>query len=354
MTLATFFVLNSLLLGVTFLLGFADILFGSDQKLQIKINGEQTFSAAGGVSLLDALAEKEIFLPSACGGKGTCGHCKVQVESGGGAMLPTEEGLLSSHEKRDNVRIACQLRLREDMEINVPEHMLEVAEYITEVVEMEELSDLVRRVRLKFISPATFNFQTGQYIQILIPGYEEYRAYSIASPASRNDSLNLMIRYVPKGLSTTFVHKALQIGDKIRLTGPYGDQLTIDEGVEKVVLVAGGIGIAPFAGLVEDVVIRDDIKEAKLIYGVNLENEFIKYDRFQKLADKHDKFEYIQVVAFDENWQGERGFVTDVLKKLDLDGYKVYMCGPPPMVDASLKVLAGLNIKEENVFFEAQ
>ncbi len=354
MTITTFFVLNSLLLGITFILGFADTLFGSDQKLKVEINKKESFSADGGVTLLDALAEQEIFLPSACGGKGTCGHCKVQVESGGGPMLPTEEGLLTAEEKRNNVRIACQIRLRDDMAINVPEDMLDVAEYITEVVELEQLSEVVRRVRLKFVSPPTFEFKTGQYVQILIPGYEEYRAYSIASPASRNDSLDLMIRYVPRGLSTTYIHRALQIGDRVKLTGPYGDQLAIAEGVEKVVMVAGGIGIAPFAGLVEDVVLRSDIKEAKLIYGVNMANEFIDWDRFQTLADEHAKFEYIPVVAFDDDWQGEKGFVTDVLKKLDLNGYNVYMCGPPPMVDASLKVLADLAVAEENVFFEAQ
>lgn len=354
MDLSTFVVLNSLLVGITFLLAFADSFLGGEGELQIKVNQDKTLRVASGGTLLDALAEKEIYLPSACGGKGTCGHCKVKIHSGAGNILPTEEGLLSTAEKRSGVRISCQIRLKEDLEISVPEGLLEVEEYEAEIVDLVDMNGLDRRVRMKLVTPAKIDFQAGQYIQVMIPGYEEFRAYSIASNAEHNEYLELMVRRVPNGLSTTYIHRALKIGDRVTLTGPYGDELAVAADVEKAVMVAGGIGIAPFASLVEDLVFRDTIKEAKLIYGVNQENQFITDERFTKLATENDKFEYIKVVAFDDNWQGEKGFVTDVLKKMDLDGYKIYMCGPPPMINAALGVLNNLDVPAENIYYETQ
>lgn len=354
MNLSALLVLNSVLVGVTLLLAVADVLLGRGQQTILRINQGKTFPISSGISLLASLAEQKIFLPSACGGKGTCGQCKVQVVSGGGERLPTEEGLLTPREKKENYRLACQVRVREDLEINVPGEVLQVEEYTTEVMTLEDLNHNVKFLRLKLLSPPTIKFKTGQFIQIFIPGYDEYRAYSLASPSRRKTTLDLMIRYEPKGLGSTYIHKALQVGDQVKITGPYGNQLVIREGVHKIVMVAGGIGISPFAGLAEDVVDNENIEEAKLIYGVNQEKEFIHDARFQELAAASDKFEYIKVVAFDQDWQGEKGFVTDVLKRMDLKGYKVYMCGPPPMVEASQKVLADLGVPEHDIYYETQ
>ena len=133
-----------------------------------------------------------------------------------------------------------------------------------------------------------------------------------------------------------------------------GHELVVDKKAEKLLLVAGGIGITPFIPIVTDLVRNEsNVKDFKLVYGANLEKEFIYVDEFEELEKQSDKFEFIRVAAFDENWKGDKGFVTDYMKKIDLKEYKIYMCGPKPMINASVKVLNSLGVDKKNINYES-
>ena len=181
-----------------------------------------------------------------------------------------------------------------------------------------------------------------------------FRAYSIASYNEDGSRLTIAVKKMKDGYGTDIIFNNFREGDPIELQGPMGHELMIDRSVDKVVLVAGGIGITPFVAIVNDLVRNNKhIKDFKLIYGANYEHEFLYDEEFSRLKAESDKFDYIRVAAFDENWKGKKGFVTDVMKDMDLDGYKIYMCGPKPMTNASIKTLKHLNVSEEDIFYES-
>jgi len=156
------------------------------------------------------------------------------------------------------------------------------------------------------------------------------------------------------GYGTDIIFNTFKEGNKVELEGPMGHELIIDKSADKVVLVAGGIGITPFKAIVKDLIKHNkNIKDFKLIYGANYESEFIYDEEFKELQSESAKFDYIKVAAFDENWKGKKGFVTDVIKDMDLEGYKIYMCGPKPMTDATIRTLKQLDISEDNVSYES-
>jgi NAD(P)H-flavin reductase/NAD-dependent dihydropyrimidine dehydrogenase PreA subunit len=223
------------------------------------------------------------------------------------------------------------------------------------VEKIKKLKDDIIEYTFKFEKPARVDYKAGQFILVKIQNDPKmYRAYSISSYNEDSTKVSVTIKKMQDGYGTGIIFANFKVGDKVELEGPMGNELVVDKTAEKVLLVGGGIGITPFRAIVRDLVEnKNDIKEFKLIYGVNYQEEFIYVDEFKALEAKSDKFEFIQVAAFDKKWEGKKGFVTDVMKEMDLTGYKVYMCGPKPMTNAALKVLNQLNVKKENVFCES-
>lgn len=223
------------------------------------------------------------------------------------------------------------------------------------IEKIKPIKDDINEYTFKFIKPNKVSYKAGQFILIKIQDNPEmYRAYSIASYNEDSSRLSIGIKKMKDGYGTSIIFKNFKEGDTVELEGPMGNELIIDKLAEKVVLVAGGIGITPFKAIVKDLIKNNDkIKEFKLIYGANYANEFIYDEEFSKLQTESDKFEYIKVAAFDENWKGKKGFVTDVMKEMDLTDYKIYMCGPPPMTNASIKLLKDMNISEEEINYES-
>lgn len=208
----------------------------------------------------------------------------------------------------------------------------------------------------KFITPEKLDYNAGQFILVQIQKEPEmFRAYSISSYNEDGTSLSVTIKKVPNGYGTSKIFTSFNLGDAIILEGPMGRDLLVDETADKVLLVGGGIGITPFIPIVTDLVKnRSNVSNIKLLYGANKENEFIYNDAFEALEDNNAQFELRKIAAFDEQWQGRKGFVTDHMEDIeDIENYKIYMCGPPPMVNASIRKLESLGVKKENIHYES-
>ncbi|MCL6479202.1 MAG: 4Fe-4S binding protein [Peptococcaceae bacterium] len=220
---------------------------------------------------------------------------------------------------------------------------------------VRKLGEDVNEYTFRLIQPERVEFEPGQFILVKIQESPVmYRAYSISSYSGDGAELSITVKRMPGGYGTGIVFDTFKEGGLVELDGPMGRELVPGRESNKVLFVAGGIGITPFVSMTSEMVEKTGCsKEVKLIYGVNRPEEFIYDDHFEKLKSQCKKFEYIKVVASGDNWQGRKGFVTDAMKDMDLKGYKIYMCGPRPMVNASLKVLKDAGVDEEDIFYES-
>ncbi|MDC7233524.1 MAG: 4Fe-4S binding protein [Spirochaetales bacterium] len=215
------------------------------------------------------------------------------------------------------------------------------------------LADDVREFTFQ-LKDNDISFTPGQFILVRIQNEPEmFRAFSVSRFNSEARQISVTVKKAPRGFGTDILFNQFEDGMDVVLEGPVGDELILDEDSRKAVFVGGGIGITPFLPLVQDAVEDGAIDEVKLIYGVNKENEILYREEFEALEKKHDKFEFIKVVAFDDKWKGEKGFVTDVMERLDLDDRVIYMCGPKPMINASLNKLEQLGVAEEAIRYES-
>lgn len=225
----------------------------------------------------------------------------------------------------------------------------------SKVQKITKLKDDVITYTFEFIQPKKVQYKAGEFILVKIQNDPEmFRAYSISSYNQDGTSLSVTIKQMKDGYGTGIMFNDFKEGDLVELEGPMGHELVVDKNSKKVLLVAGGIGITPFVPIVKDLVEnKNDIEEFTLVYGANFESEFLYDEVFAEFEQMSDKFKFIKVAAFDENWQGRKGFVTDIIKEMDLDDYKVYMCGPKPMTDATVRMLKQFKFNEENIFFES-
>ncbi len=240
----------------------------------------------------------------------------------------------------------------EETDIDGYKERRKIAAAITRV---RKLSEDVNEYTFSLIEPERVEYSPGQFILVKISENPVmYRAYSISSCSGDGSELSVTVKKMPGGYGTGIIFDTFKEGDMIDLEGPLGSDLVPGKSSNKVLFVAGGIGITPFVSMTREMVEKAGCsKEVKLVYGVNKPEEFIYDDHFKKLKSNCKKFEYIKVVALDKSWKGRKGFVTDAMKEMDLKGYKVYMCGPRPMVNASLKVLKEAGVNEEDIFYES-
>lgn len=197
-------------------------------------------------------------------------------------------------------------------------------------------------------------FQAGQFILVKIQDEPEmFRAFSVSHFDKENNRIGVTVKKAPYGYGSEILFHDFAEGMEVILEGPVGNEIILDKESKKVVFVGGGIGITPFIPLLEEALNREEVEEVKLIYGVNKESEFIYTDKFTKMAEEHPNFIFIPVVAYDDNWRGEKGFVSDMFDKLNLEDNTVYMCGPQPMIEASVNKLKQLGVQEDNIRYEA-
>lgn len=243
--LISILVSSSILVVYGIVLMIIEQYIGNYGECKISINKEKDLVVEGGQTLLSGLIENEIFIPSACGGKGTCGYCKCAVKEGAGPVLPTEKTILTKEDLAENKRLSCQVKVKGDLEIEVPDDMLNAKAYETKVTKIEDLTYDIKLIEFELLGDEVVEFKPGQYMQFKIPETDEFRAYSIASTPSDKKKLQFMVRLVPDGICSSYIHQQLEVGDEITLTGPYGDFFLQEDSKKDIVCIAGGVGVPP-------------------------------------------------------------------------------------------------------------
>jgi len=330
-------------------------------EVKITINEKNEYTVDGGDSLLSSLIENQIFIPSACGGKGSCGYCKVKVLEGGGPVLPTELGYITKDDIKNNIRLSCQCKVKKDIKIEIPEELFNVKEYKGNTEYIKDVTPTIRHLRLKLSPGEEINFKPGQYIQLKAPIYkgndeEVYRAYSIASSPQEKESIELIIGYVPEGICTTYVHKFLKINDNVLFNGPYGDFYYHDNDRE-MVMVGIGTGMAPILSILRFMKENKINRRATFYFGARHVEDLFLLDEINEIASHLSQFKFTPVLSRpkeEDNWQGEVGRVTDALEKYlkDGDNKEAYLCGSPRMIDSVVSLLKKKGIPEDLIYYD--
>lgn len=371
----------------------------------ININGEREYTVTPGSSLLSTLANEKIFLPSACGGGGTCGMCRCQVLAGGGSILPTETGFFTRKEQQNNWRLGCQVKVRENMEIKIPDEIFSIKKWECEVVSNENVATFIKEFVVKLPEGEELNFTAGGYIQIDVPECEVdfhnidvqpeyrgdwdkmklwnlkmknptpgYRAYSMANyPAEKNlIKLNIRIATPPfdraaggfmkinPGICSSYIFSR-KPGDKVTISGPYGE-FHVEQSKREMMFIGGGAGMAPLRSeLFDEFKTKRTDRKATFWYGGRSLRELFYVEDFKALEAEFPNFKYNIALSEPEacdNWEGYTGFIHQVI----LDNYlknheapediEYYLCGPPMMISAVLKMLDNLGVPKEMIRFD--
>ena len=370
-------------------------------NVKIRVNEELGLSVPVGGRLLATLADAGIFVPSACGGGGTCGQCRVKVVEGGGSLLPTEASLITKREAADGERLACQVAVTQDLEIRVPEDVFGVQKWECAVRSNGNVATFIKELVLELPAGETLDFKAGGYIQIeclphalsystfdigkeYIGDWERFgllqlestvsepavRAYSMANYPEENDIIMLNVRIatpppnvvgkVPTGVMSSFIFN-LKAGDKVTVSGPYGEFLAKDTDAE-MVFIGGGAGMAPMRSHIFDQLQRLNSKRRiSFWYGARSLREAFYVEEFDQLAARHDNFSWHLALSDpipEDDWSGLVGFIHDVLFRNYLRDHQApedceyYMCGPPMMIAAVVRLLDDLGVEEENILFD--
>jgi len=370
-------------------------------KVKIEINGEKTIEVSPGDSLLGALSAEKIFLPSACGGGGTCAQCKCQVTDGGGDLLPTEAAHISMKERKDHWRLGCQVRVKQDMAIEVPEEVFGVQKFDCVVSSNDNVATFIKELVLDVQGGKTIDFESGGYIQIDIPRYSNsykefdiedeyredwdkynlwqfngsndedgvYRAYSMANHPAEGNRVMLNVRIasppprnpdVPPGIASSYIFN-LKPGDKVTVSGPYGE-FFIQDTDREMVYIGGGAGMAPLRSHLFH--LFHTLKTGRKVtywYGARSLREVFYWDDFKAIEAKFPNFKFHLALSAplpEDNWEGPTGFIHQVLHDEYLGQHdapedcEYYMCGPPMMVSAVKGMLDTLGVAPEDIHFD--
>jgi len=354
-------VLSSIAAILALLLEVADRFIADYGERHIVINNTKDLVVKGGNSLLSSLAEEGIFIPSACGGRGTCAYCKLKVIEGGGPVLPTETPYLSDDEITENVRLSCQVKVRNDLTITIPDELFLVREFTVRVAAISDLTPEIKSVHLDILDPEGITFKPGQYIQLQVPAYEkikepEFRAYSICSPAQTHTKLELVITRVPEGTVSTYVHGYLKKGDELTINGPYGE-FFLRESERDILLIATGSGLAPILSILYQIEDEKIERQATLFFGAKTAKDLYYYDQLRELEKKLPNFTLFPTLSRateEDHWEGEKGRVTGLIQKYIPENPNIdaYLCGSPPMVESCVEALVKLGVPNDRIFFD--
>ncbi len=325
----------------------------------IKINEEKPFEIEGGCKLLDALYDRKIFIPSACGGQGTCGFCKVKVLEGGGPVLPTELPYLTKEEISAQARLACQVKVKQDLDVHVRPDYLNIKEFTAKVTSVRMVTHDTREIIIKLIEPDKIEFKPGQYVQVNVPGTKEttFRAYSISSPPEKKNEIELLIRLIPGGLGSTYLHN-VKVDEEMNLTGPYGEFVMDKE--SELICVGGGCGLAPMRSIIRHAKKISPKREAWLFFGARTDDDVMYIDEFKKLQKEMPGLHIHYALSEPKkssDWKGETGFIHESvdkhISKKDKDAKRqIFLCGPPLMIKAVRKVLKEKGVPRKKIFFD--
>ena len=371
--------------------------------VQIGINGDpaNTLTVKSGGTLLNTLADEKIFVASACGGKGSCGVCRVQVHDGGGAMLPTEASHITRGEAREGYRLSCQVKIKRDMEIQVPDEVFSVRRWNCKVRSNDNVATFIKELVLELPEGESVPFRAGGYIQISCPPhtvrYEDFaiddeyrpdwdkfnlwkyvstvdesveRAYSMANYPEELGVIMLNVRVasppprapadIPPGKMSSYIFN-LKPGDEVEISGPFGEFFARDTATE-MVFIGGGAGMAPMRSHIFDQFRRLATKrKVSFWYGARSLREAFYLDDFDMIQRENPNFKWYLALSDpldEDNWTGYTGFIHQVLYDNYLKDHpapedcEYYLCGPPPMMTACFKMLDSLGVEPENIMFD--
>lgn len=389
-----------LLLLVGIILGAKSMLVASG-NVDVLINGEKTVQAPVGSKLLGALADAELYVASACGGGGTCGQCRVNVHEGGGSILPTETGHINKREAAEGGRLSCQLTVKQNMKISVPDEVFGVRKWRCKVKSNENVATFIKELVLELPKGESVPFRAGGYIQIECPAYdlqysdfdvaEEFRgdwdrfdlwkvkskvnepvmrAYSMANYPEEEGIIMLNVRIatpppgslddVPAGQMSSWIFN-LKPGDEADISGPFGE-FYAKETENEMVFIGGGAGMAPMRSHIFDQLMRLDSKrKITFWYGARSLRETFYADHFDKLQEKHENFTWHLALSDpqpEDNWTGYTGFIHNVLNDNYLKDHaapedcEFYMCGPPMMNAAVVDMLRELGVEDDHIMLD--
>ncbi len=356
---AGFLSATGLILAVLLVLAEKRILNYGICKIDIN-RGERELAIQGGNSLLTSLARNDIFIPSACGGRGSCAYCKVKVLDGGGAIGPVEEPYLTPDERQNKVRLSCQVKVRNDLAIEIPKELFAVKRFSGRLEQRTYLTPDILELRIKLEEPETIDFVAGQYIQLQSEAYKTHdsvmRAYSISSPPSQNKHIELNIRLVPNGICTTWVFEYLKRGERVTFSGPFGD-FHLTGNTAPIICIAGGSGMAPIHSIILDMINRGIQRETSYFFGAQAQEDLYYLEELRQIEKEHDWFTFVPALSAepeDSDWQGARGLITEVVAHHfpDCCEHEAYLCGSPGMVQACIDVLTEGDMPEDKIYFD--
>lgn len=323
----------------------------------------ETIEVEDGQTILDAALRAGIWLPHACG-HGLCGTCKVEVTDGAVDLGDASPFALMDFEREEGKVLACCATPTEDVaiEAEVDEEedarMIPVRDFTATVDRLVDLTHDVKGVFLKISGGERIDFQPGQYINLTVPGVARPRAFSIASVPANGDTVELHVRLVPGGEATPVIHERLKEGDTVTFAGPYGRFFVRKSRPDPMIFLAGGTGLSSPKSMILDLLAEGRQEPITLIHGVRTQADLYDREVFEALAAEHDSFRYIPALSEEpegSDWPGARGFVHEVLKDVFdgfYGGHQAYLCGPPPMVEASIRALMQGRLFEKSIFTE--
>lgn len=403
--------LTSLLIASIVILLLVGLLLGAKAKLApsgpvtLNINGEDREVESGG-TLLNTLANQKIYLPSACGGGGTCAMCKCQVVEGGGEILPTETGFFTRKEQQENWRLGCQVKVRQDMKIKVPEEIFGIKKWECEVVSNKNVATFIKEFVVRLPEGEKMDFQSGGYIQIDVPEITvdfkdihvderflddwdkfglwdlkmvndepQFRAYSMANHPAEGNVVMLNIRIatppfdrakntwmdVNPGVCSSYVFSR-KLGDKVTISGPYGE-FFIKPTKREMIYIGGGAGMAPLRSHLFHLFHTEKTKDRKISfwYGGRSKKELFYTEQFRDIEKNFENFTYHIALSEplpEDNWDGSKGFIHQVLFDEYLKNHsepeecEYYICGPPLMLQAVQKLLYDLGVPDEMIDYD--
>ena len=374
-------------------------------KVKININDEKEIEVEPGNSLLATLANEQIFLPSACGGGGSCGMCRCQVLEGGGTILPTETGFFSRKEQQANWRLGCQVKVREDMKIHINPQIFGIKKWECEVVSNRNVATFIKEFVVKLPEGEHLKFLSGGYIQIDVPAIDvnykdidvdeeyradwekfgmfdlvmhnpepQFRAYSMASYPAEDNIIMLNVRIatppfdrvnggfmkVNPGVCSSYIY-SLKPGDKVTISGPYGE-FHIKDTKREIIFIGGGAGMAPMRSHILDLFLtKHTDRKVSYWYGGRSLRELFYIEDFRKIEEENPNFKFniaLSAPLPEDNWTGYVGNIHEVLLENYLKNHsepeeiEYYLCGPPMMTAAVLKMLDSLGVPKEMISFD--
>ena len=383
------------------IISFAEKKLLPQGDVNILVNKDKNITIKPGGTLLSALSSQSIFLPSACGGGGTCAMCKCQVFDGGGDILPTELSHINRTEAKNNWRLGCQVKVRSDMDIKIPDEIFSIKKWECTVKSNRSVATFIKELVVELPKGETIDFKSGGYIQIDIPKYKHsysefdieneyredwdkfkmwdlvaenkndgvFRAYSMANHPAEGNMVMLNVRIAhppprqwdaPPGIASSYIYN-LKPGDKATISGPYGEFFIKDTDRE-MVYIGGGAGMAPMRSHLFH--LFHTLKTGRKVsfwYGARSLREMFYDSHFKKIAEKFPNFKYNVALSDplpEDNWKGSTGFIHQVLLDEYLDKHEdpteieYYICGPPMMLTACSNMLDSLGVEPEMIDYD--